>query len=305
MQVRKAIALLSVVLFFAIPIHNVIAASTMTESFRGNGITVDIEFPDEAHPAETITYNVTITANTNLILQKFNITIWLQTNSTTLHIRNQTTTEWNLLENENLISHLGFTLPPNANGKLYCLLYVQTDQSADYSSYSFYTTYVSNLTFTEMQNLHNEMLANYNSLEAKYNAQFLNYQSLLSSNSNLENEYNTANKNLESKSNQYKTLQSDYQTMNSTMNDLKTTYNALNQTCNALNQTNTNLQERLVSLQEKVNPLQTAVDTYRVAMFIFVATVAGLIAFIIYIKQRSKDPYIVIRKETVSAKIDE
>jgi predicted nuclease with TOPRIM domain len=341
MQARKAIALLSVVLFFAIPIHNVIASSTMTESFRGNGITVDVTFPEEAHPLDNITHDVTITANVNLTSVNVAILIYAQVGSTMQLVKNQPLSWGELLENQSLpTSKIPFQVPQQADGLLYCFMNVSTSQSLEYSSYSFYTTRVSNLTFTEMQNLYNEMLANYSalkvdygdllnqynsllanysgllanytallsnstSLQAKYDAQLVTYQSLLNSNNNLANEYNTLNNDLQSKTNQYNTLQSDYKTLNSTMNAIQTTRNELQDAYNALNQTYTTLQEQFASLQEKVDPLQTSVDIDRVFMVIFVAVVAGLIAFIIYIRQRSKEPYVVIRKETIGVKTDE
>jgi hypothetical protein len=40
-------------------------------------------------------------------------------------------------------------------------------------------------------------------------------------------------------------------------------------------------------------------------MIIFIIAVAALIAFIVYIKRKQENPYLVIRKETVSMKLDE
>jgi hypothetical protein len=40
-------------------------------------------------------------------------------------------------------------------------------------------------------------------------------------------------------------------------------------------------------------------------MFICIAAVAGLVAFVIYLKQKKPEPYVVIRKETVTMEQDE
>jgi hypothetical protein len=40
-------------------------------------------------------------------------------------------------------------------------------------------------------------------------------------------------------------------------------------------------------------------------MFIFTVAVAALVAFIVYIKRKKQEPYVVIRKETVSVNPDE
>jgi type IV secretory pathway component VirB8 len=40
-------------------------------------------------------------------------------------------------------------------------------------------------------------------------------------------------------------------------------------------------------------------------MFIFIIAVAALIAFIVYIKRKKQEPYVVIRKETVNVNPDE
>jgi type IV secretory pathway component VirB8 len=51
--------------------------------------------------------------------------------------------------------------------------------------------------------------------------------------------------------------------------------------------------------------LSNALNIDRVVMFIFVAAVASLIALVIYLKRKEPEPYVVIRKETVTVKPDE
>jgi predicted nuclease with TOPRIM domain len=337
MRARKVIALLIMMLFFTGLICSVGASSTTTVSFRGIGVTVDLTFPEEAHPLENISHNVTITANTALTIQNFTIFIYAPVNSSWQEVKNQTITSFDLWQNQNITSRIGFILPQEANGTLSCFIYVRTDQSADYVSTTFYTTRVSNLTFTEMESLYNEMLANYTTLKAqyetklneynslsanysslfanytailsennnlldKYNAQVASYESLLNSNNNLSDEYDKLSSNYQSKITDYNTLQADYKTLNSTKNSLQTTYNTLKAAYDGLSQDYINLQDELTGLRDTISSSENALNSDRIVMLIFVAAVAGLVAFIIYIRQKSKEPYVVIRKETVAVK---
>jgi hypothetical protein len=61
----------------------------------------------------------------------------------------------------------------------------------------------------------------------------------------------------------------------------------------------------LAGLQSQLTDSQDAVNMGNIVMFIFLVAVAVLIAFIVYIKRKQEDPYLVIRKETVSMKSDE
>jgi hypothetical protein len=314
-------------------IHEGSTLSTQNVTFHGVGVTIDLTFPEEAHPSESISHNVTITANVALTLQNFTIVMKAPVSSGWQEVKNQTITFLDLLENQNLTSSMRFTLPQEANGTLVCYVYVQTDQSVDYSSYTFHTTRVSELTFSEMQSLYNEMLANYTALKndydslfanysslfanyttlfsdhtallAEYNAQVATYESLLNSYNTLSNDYDALNSNYRSKINEYNALQTEYKSLNSTHYNLQVDYNALQAVYNELNQTNTDLQIELGNLQKRISVSENAVNSDRIVMFIFLGTVAALVAIIIYIKRKQPEPYVVIRKETVAMKPDE
>ena len=187
---RIVIFLISTLLLFAGLVYAV-KASTTTVSFHGDGITIDLIFPEEAHPNTTITHNLTITAHTDLSLQSFTIFIYTPINETWQEVKNRTITGWDFLENETLPSRIEFHLPQNSNGTLYCEMTVKTDQSSDYLSYSFYTTRVSELTFGEMQNLYQNMLTNYTVLQSDYENLLKEYDDLLINYSNLLDTYTT------------------------------------------------------------------------------------------------------------------
>lgn len=335
----KKICFFIVLLLFSLLTCSVGASSDTTVSFRGGGVTIDLTYPEEAHPNETITHNVTITAHKDLSLQSFTLFIYAPVNATWQEVKNRTIS-WDFLENETLTSRIEFQLPQNANGTVYCEMTVQTDQTADALSYKFYTTRVSELTFSEMQNLYYEMLANYTSLQADYETLLNEYDELLANYSNLfanyttllsqyndlsedydsqvatytsklaeynelSDDYDTLNANYRSKITELGDLQSDYDDLNSTRNSLQTSYDTLQAIYDGLNQTYTDLQIELSNLQERINVSEGALNSDRIVMFIFIVAVAGLIAFIIYLKRKKEEPYVVIRKETVSMKSDE
>jgi predicted nuclease with TOPRIM domain len=339
MQAKKIGYFLSTLLLFSGLIYSV-GASTTTVSFRGGGVTIDLTFPEEAHPDDNIWHNATLTANTALTLHNLTLVIKAPVDSTW-----QDVTGWYLFnrvlqENESRMEEMNFQLPSNANGTLQCFIYINTNQSTDYLSTTFYTTRVSNLTFSEMQSLYYEMLANYTTLQAdyetllneyndllanytnlfdnytallsehndllaKYNAQVATYQTLLANYNKLSGDYNTLDSNYRSKLDEYSALQSDYDLLNSTHNSLQTSYDTLQAVYDALNQTYTDLLSDLNNLQERISDSESNLNTDRIVMFIFVVTVACLIAFIVYLKRKKEEPYVVIRKETVAVKSDE
>jgi hypothetical protein len=333
MQAKKIGCFLSILLLFSAFMGSVHAAPT-TVIFSGGGVTVDLTYPEEAHPNTTITHNVTITANSNLTSINIGILVYAPVNSTLQLIKNQPVSWGALYENNSLpTSQIPILLPEEANGTLYCVMTVQTNQTADVLSYKFYTTRVSVLTFSEMQSLYNEMLANYtslvedydgllanytalltdyetllsqyNSLSTQYDDKVSTYQALLANYNTLSTEHDNLNKNYKALSDQYSTLQFDYDSLNSTRNNIQGNYTLLDATYKALNQTYVSLTTELNQLNAKITQSDNNLGIDRIVMFVFVAAIAGLIGFIIYLKRKQAEPYVVIRKETVAVKQDE
>jgi hypothetical protein len=331
MQAKKLGCFLGILLLFSAFMGSVNAEPT-TVPFHGVGVTIDLSFSDEAHPGDSIWHNATLTAN-----KPINLNLTLVVNAPVDSIW-QEATSWSLSnrvlpENATLSEEMNFQLPSNANGTLQCYIYVSTNQSTDYLSATFYTTRVSVLTFSEMQSLYNEMLANYTSLVEDYNgllgnysALLSDYEALLSQNNALSAQYasevsayetqkanynalSTDYGNLESSykalSNNYNGLQSDYASLNSTRNNIQGNYTLLDAAYKALNQTYVSLTAELNQLNAKITQSDNNLSTDRILMFVFVAAIAGLIGFIIYLKRKQAEPYVVIRKETVAVKQDE
>ncbi len=335
---KKETCLLTALVLLSVLVSQARASPNQT-TLRADGVTIAITFPEEAHPLDTITHNVTITARTALTLQTFTLFIYAPVNSSLQEIKNRTLT-WDFIENESLTTRIEFQLPKNANGTLNCVLTFQTSQAASYSSQLFYSTRVSQLTFSEMQNLYNQMLTNYtrqqtdfqtllnnyngllanynssltnytnllsqhNDLQTKYNSQVTTYDSLLSANSRLSEDYTTLNANYRTSINELVASQSDYELLNSTRNSLQQSYNTLQNFYNALNQTQNDLLAERDNLIMELNNSEGEAGNNRVFVFIFLLTIAALVAFIFYLKRRKLDPYIVIRKETVTVDKDE
>ena len=62
----------------------------------------------------------------------------------------------------------------------------------------------------------------------------------------------------------------------------------------------TDLQTELNNLQDRFINSESELNINRIVMFICIVTLVALIAFIVYIKRKKQEPYVVIRKETVS-----
>ena len=338
MRTKKVVCFFTMLFLFSGLMCSVNASPDSHVSFIGGGITIDLTYPEEAHPLESIMHNVTITANVNLTLQNFTMVIYAPVNSSWQEATSVILSSRDMTENQNRIEEIRFTLPQGTNGTLNCLVYVQSNQTANTLAYMFYTTRVSELTFSEMQALYNEMLGKYtglqadydtllgeyDSLKANYTILLANYTALLSENNQLVNDYNSQVSTYSALLDKYNELSDEYDALNTEyyakigeLGDLQTNYNELNITrydlqasynasyntleaaYTALNQTYTELQRDLNSLQGRFNASEGTVSTDRVVMFIFIVTLAALILFIIYIKRKKQEPYIVIRKETV------
>ena len=340
MRAKKIVYFFSMLLLFSAFICTAGASPTTTVSFRGAGVTIDLTFPEEAHPDDNIWHNATLTANIALTLRNLTLVIRAPVNSIWQEATSWALSNRVLQENASLTEEMNFQLPSNANGTLQCFIFVNTSQSTDYLSTTFYTTRVSELTFSEMQSLYNEMLANYttlqanfdaltikhdelvvdydnslanyatllnqrNELSAKYNAQVATYESLLAKYDKLSDDYDALDAIYRSKLNELGALQSDYSELNSTRDSIQSSYNTLQAIYDDLNKTYIDLQTAFANLQEIYDGAVNSLNSDRIIMFIFTMVVAALVAFIIYIKRKKQEPYVVIRKETVAVNSEE
>ena len=330
MHSRKKVYLLIALILFSTLIAQVWASPNPTLTFRGGGVTIDLTYPEEDKPNKTITHDVTITANTDLTSINIDVHIYAPVNSTLQLIKTQPFSWGTLHENNSLpVSEIPITITEQVNGTLFCVITVQTDQTTDPLSYSFYTTRVSEITFSELQTLYNnyttlltefnDLSLNYTSsvealnllttqhaeLQTKYNSQVTAYNSILSSNTQLSQEYNNLNANYKAKLTELSASQSDYETLNTTKNNLQTSYTTLQNVYDALNQTYNNLRTQLNALQEDIQSSDSNLSISEAFMFIALMAIAGLVMLIVYLKRKKPEPYMVIRKETVTVPQDE
>ena len=76
MRIKNLAYLLGMLLLTSGIVCGVGSSSVDSVSFHGVGVTIALTFPEEAHPSDSITHNVTITANADLALQNYTIVIY-------------------------------------------------------------------------------------------------------------------------------------------------------------------------------------------------------------------------------------
>jgi predicted nuclease with TOPRIM domain len=335
MRDKKIVYFFSALLLFSGLLCSVDALSDTTVSFRGGGVTIDLTYPKEAYPNTNITHYITITSSTTVTLKNFTVVIKALVNSSWQEILNGMNV-YGIPPQLPQSYNLTLSLPQDANGMLQCFIFVNTSSVDDLSTI-FYTTLVSDPTFSEIQSMYAALWEDYNSLQADYetllneydgllanyssllanytallsqyndlsedyNSQVVTYESLLAQYNKLSDDYDDLNSNYRSKISDLGDLQAEYDELNSTSYSLQANYTSLQSEYDALNQTYTDLQTELTNLQERITRSENALNSDRIVMFIFIITVAALIAFIVYMKRKKEEPYVVIRKETVSVK---
>ena len=361
MQAKKMVYFFSALLLFSMLMCSVNAASDTTVSFQGGGVTIEVTYPEEAHPAENIWHNFTLTSTVDTTLRNFTVVIKAPVNSIWVDVLNsQDTFSKQFSQSSPLTYNLSLSLPQDVNGMLQCSIFVNTSSIDDLSA-TVYTTLVSEPTFSEMRVLYDEMLANYTSLQEKYetklndyNELYVNYTILMDNYTTLLDDYNQLVTDHGTLQEDYENISDDYRSLNTTylallsehnqlttnynnevsnyntlyedfrdrtteLGNLQTVYSALNDTyyslqtefnklqidSSTLNQKYNNLDTAFTELQKRFTDSESAVGMGNIVMFIFIVVVAALIAFIVYIKKKQENPYLVIRKETVSMKSDE
>ena len=340
MHLRNKGCLLAALILLSTLICGVWALPSPNASFQGGGITVDFKYPDEAHPNSNITHSVTVTANTNLSSIIMGVLIYAPVNSTLQLLKNQPLGWGALNENENFTTQIPVMLPEQVNGTLYCVISVQTDQTANTLSYGFYTTHVSELTFSEMQIKYDQMLSNYTQLQTAfdallndYNSLFVNYtatldnytslisqfnqlqtmydnkvtayNSLISSNSQLSQDYSSLNSEYQASLSELAASKSDFESLNSNTTSLRNDYSHLQSVYDTLNQTYYNLLADLNTLQNDLVVSKGSANNSRIFVFIALMAIVALVALIVYLRKKEPEPYVVIRKETVAVEPEE
>ena len=298
-----------VVLLSSLLLSGTLAISTPSLTFHGVGITVNFDYPEEAHPTESIYHNITITSQTDLTIDNFTLTIYGIVNQTQQELTNLALLSWTLMENNTLTSQINFTIPQETSEKLYCTLYAKTNQDTDYLLTSFYTTQVNIVTFSELIIKYNQLLIDYDHNLLLYDSLNQTYYDLIKQKDNLNSNYNNLYSDYQDQIDINKLLESEYASLNSNTTKIQESYVSLDNNYTSLNQTNTELGQEITILNQEIALLdkeisdsKNSLDINRNLMIVFIIILVGLIGLIIYLRNKQKEPYVVIRKETVSVK---
>lgn len=263
-------------------------------SFHGIGITVELVYPEEAHPEDSIDYNVTIASNTSPNLNFFNLTIYGTINQTLQEIKSLIFSGWGELTDP-ITNRINVSIPKDTFGRLYCTLHAETDQDTDYLSTSFYTTHVNQPTFSELLVDYDQLLSDYSNKESLV-------ISLRQELDDLDFDYSSLETDYELKSNLYQLLLIDYENLNLTSSNLSQNYENLTSSFDLLTQDSISMQDYIETLEGQIEISNNTLNTDRNIMVVFIIILVGLIGLIIYLRNKQKEPYVVIRKETVSMK---
>ncbi len=131
--------------------------------------------------------------------------------------------------------------------------------------------------------------------ETKYNSLLQEHQHLLGDYSSLDFDHNSLVFSFNNLLNDYNSINQTSANLHGNLTDLQNDYNALSQEY-------TDLQTMIDDLEDAIEISQIQLETDRNLMIIFIMILVSLIGLIIYLRNKQKEPYVVIRKETVSVK---
>jgi prefoldin subunit 5 len=242
-----------------------------TVAFDFMGIYGYLTFPEECHPNETLTHELTLAAEPDGIhVNDFRISVSCNTSSEEVILYSETTIQnEDIPEDWSLNKSITLTIPSDAYGKLHCVIEASTYKrfaTCD-SALRLYTTQVRTMTYEKLLEAYSQLLNQYNvtveelnhwlaeyqELNNTYNELLADYNSLKSAYQSLEASYNSLNSSYNSLRNEYSSLQVDY-------NSLLNAFNLLNSTYVDLFSNYTGLVSDFELLQDELDSLQTSYD---------------------------------------------
>lgn len=281
--------LVILMLYLIICTREVNASSNKQVSFQGNvGLIIDLTFPEEAHPTDPITYNLTLTATTSvfwfnvtLIVEAFVDTDWQQ-----IHI--EAIPSKTMLQDDKYENQITFNLSEGTHERLYCYVYVLTNTyvSSGEASTTFYTTYIRSPTYDELLDQYSEALINYSSLLADYHTLIESYETFSTQYNNLNSTYISLLSQYNSLLTSYSSLNSSYYSQNESYSELEFDYNSLLTSYNSLNDTYNELNAEDNNLKEIINTQNSELNLTQNLMYVFIALTSILILLSLYIKMK-------------------
>jgi len=252
--------------------HTAKGSQSSTVSFTYGYIWGSLEFPEEAHPADTIMCNLTITAYIDVNVYNFTLEISGLAGEKWQTLQTEQISRY-LAQGENHTSHVRVTLPQNTSDRLLYVIEASTDKG--FGKTTFYGTYVRTISHDELSNLYDELLANYSMLRTDYDQLLTNYYALNLTYSSFVREYNTMQASIDSLNSSYRSLTVNYSSLASSYDSLQEHYNYI---------------------KGKYDSAAGELNIVRILLYIFTTATAILAATTIYF--RKKAPYVVVRKET-------
>lgn len=154
------------------------ASQSDTATFTFGFVWGSVVFPDEAHPLDTITCNLTVGAYIDVSIYNFTLRVSGFAGQDRRTFGTEQIASYDLAQGQNLTRQLVLTLPQSTSGKLNYALEASTDKG--FGSTAFDGTNVFAITYGELSDRYNELLANQTTMQANYNELMSNYTSLKS-----------------------------------------------------------------------------------------------------------------------------
>lgn len=245
-------------------------------SFTYGYIWGSLSFPEEAHPADSFTCNLTITAYIDVNIYNFTLEISGLTGEKWQTLRTEQILSRSLARDENLTPPpVMVTLPQNTSERLRYVIEASTDKG--FGTTTFYGTYVRSISYSDLYSLYEDLLTNYSVLRSDYDQILASYETLNAT---------------------YGSVVKEYDTIQANINLLNASYRSLNATYSLLMSDYDSLQEHYDYIRALYDSSAGELNIIRILMFVFGITTAILAATTMYF--RKKAPYIVVRKETAA-----
>ena len=195
-----------------------------TAAFNFMGIYGYLMFPEECHPNDTITHQLTLATEPEGIhvnLLSVNVSCNTSYGKTVLYTE-EIAKYKDLPEDWRFNKSITLTVPNDSYGKIYCVIAASTYRrfTTSNGAIKIYTTQIRNITYEELLTAYNDVLNQLNQTRKELNYWIVEYQKLNTTYGELSNQYNKTLKEL----NQWI---SDYQKLNRTYIQLLQNYNSL------------------------------------------------------------------------------
>lgn len=249
------------------------ASHSSIVSFMYGIIGGSLEFPEEALPNDTVSYNLTIVAYVDVTIYNFTVKISGLVGEKWQTLNTEQIISHSLVQDENLTRQIIVTLPQNTSERLHCVIEASTDKG--FGKTTFYATYVRTISYNELSDSYDELLINYSTIYADYNKLLTDYDILNST---------------------YDSIVAEHDIMQTNYNSLNSSYEILIANHNSLLFSYDSLQEQYSYIKTKYDASLAELNIVRNLMYIFTITTVIFIATTAYF--RRKAPYIVLRKET-------